>query len=81
MFINQNGTDIYTKEAGDEFLHTERVVFIDKRDFEGPLYEQIEDAYEFVLKHINLGAEISGLVRTDAYEIPTEAIREAKGAL
>ena len=32
---------------------------------------------EFVLKHINLGAEINGLVRTDAYELPTEAIREA----
>lgn len=59
------------------FKGTERVVFIDKKDFEGPLYEQIEEAYEFVLKHINLGAEISGLVRTDAYELPTEAIREA----
>ena len=59
------------------FKGTERVVFIDKRDFEGPLYEQIEEAYEFVLKHINLGSEISGLVRTDAYELPTEAIREA----
>ncbi len=59
------------------FKGTERVVFIDKRDFEGPLYEQIEEAYEFVLKHINLGAEIRGLVREDAYELPTEAIREA----
>ena len=59
------------------FKGTERVVFIDKRDFEGSLYEQIEEAYEFVLKHINLGAEIRGLVRKDAYELPTEAIREA----
>ena len=59
------------------FKGTERVVFIDKRDFEGPLYEQIEEAYEFVLKHINLGAEIRGLVRKDAYELPPEAIREA----
>lgn len=57
--------------------HWFRQIFIDKRDFEGPLYEQVEDAYEFVLKHINLGAEISGLIRTDAYELPTEAIREA----
>lgn len=29
------------------------------------------------MKHINLGAEINGLVRTDTYELPTEAIREA----
>ncbi len=28
------------------FKGIERVVFIDKRDFEGPLYEQIEEAYE-----------------------------------
>lgn len=59
------------------FKGTERVVFIDKRDFDGPLYEQIEEAYAFVLKHINLGAEIKGLIRNEAYELPTEAIREA----
>ena len=59
------------------FKGTEGVVFIDKREFDGPLYEQIEEAYEFVLKHINLGAKINGLVRTDAYELPPEAIREA----
>lgn len=59
------------------FKGTERVVFIDKRDFDGPLYEQIEEAYDFVLKHINLGAEINGLVRNDSYELPTVAIREA----
>ena len=59
------------------FKGTERVVFIDQRDFEGPLYEQIEEAYVFALKNINLGAEIRGLVRKNAYELPTEVIREA----
>ena len=59
------------------FKGVERVNFIDKKDFGGPIYEQIESAYEFVLKHINLGAEINGLVRKDIYEIPPEAIREA----
>ena len=29
------------------------------------------------MKHINLGAEIKDLVRNEAYELPTEAIREA----
>lgn len=72
-----NNTFPFAKIQCALFKGTERVVFIDKREFEGPLYEQIEEAYEFVLKHINLGAEISGLVRTDAYELPTEAIREA----
>lgn len=72
-----NNTFPFAKIQCALFKGTERVVFIDKRDFHGPLYEQIEEAYEFVLKHINLGAEINGLVRTDAYELPTEAIREA----
>ena len=72
-----NNTFPFAKIQCALFKGTERVIFIDKRDFEGPLYEQIEEAYEFVLKHINLGAEINGLVRTDTYELPTEAIREA----
>jgi ATP-dependent DNA helicase RecG len=59
------------------FKGTERVVFIDKREFAGPLYEQIEEAYQFVLKHINLGAEISGLIRRDVYELPIGSIRES----
>lgn len=72
-----NNTFSFAKIQCALFKGTERVVFIDKRDFAGPLYEQIEEAYEFVLKHINLGAEINGLVRTDVYELPPEAIREA----
>jgi predicted HTH transcriptional regulator len=58
------------------FKGTDRVVFIDKREFDGPLYEQIEEAYNFVLKHINLGAEINGLLREDVYELPIKSIRE-----
>jgi predicted HTH transcriptional regulator len=58
------------------FKGADRVVFIDKREFDGPLYEQIEEAYNFVLKHINLGAEINGLLRQDVYELPIKSIRE-----
>lgn len=54
-----------------------RSVFIDKREFEGSLYSQIEEAYRFILKHINLGAEIDGIIRKDIYELPVKAIREA----
>jgi len=59
------------------FKGNERVVFIDKREFDGPVHEQIEEAYRFVLKHINLGAVINGLYREESYELPPEAIREA----
>ncbi len=59
------------------FKGTERVVFIDKKEFDGPLYKQVEDSYQFVLKHIHLSANIEGLIRKENYEIPTEALREA----
>ncbi len=58
------------------FKGTDRDIFIDKKEYTGPLYEQIEHAYQFVLRHINLGAKIEGIVRKDYYELPVGAIRE-----
>lgn len=59
------------------FKGENRAVFIDRREFDGSIYGQIEEAYQFVLKHINLGATIDGIVRKDRYELPPESIREA----
>ncbi len=53
-----------------------RAVFVDRREFSGELHEQIEQAYQFVLRNIHLGASFNGLYRQDEYEIPTDAIRE-----
>ena len=58
------------------FKGTDRTVFLDKREFDGPVYEQIEKAVDFVLRNIRLGATIEGLVRKEKYELPPEAIRE-----
>lgn len=52
-------------------------MFVDRREFDGPVYDQIEEAYQFVLKNINLGATIDGIVRKDRYELSPESIREA----
>ena len=49
---------------------------MDKRELEGPIYTQIEEAVDFVLRNIRLGATIDGLVRKERYELPPEAIRE-----
>ena len=49
---------------------------MDRREYGGPIWEQIEQAYQFVLRKIHLGAEFDGLYRQDVYEIPPEAIRE-----
>ena len=59
------------------FKGIDRDEFIDRKEFRGPLYQQIDNAYQFVLRHINKGTEINGIVRTDAYELPVRAIREA----
>lgn len=53
-----------------------RAVFVDRREYTGPIWEQIEEAFQFVLRNIHLGANIVGLYRQDVYEIPSDAIRE-----
>lgn len=58
------------------FKDNERIVFVDRREFRGPVQDVIEDAYQFVLRNIHLGAVIEGLYRQDVYEIPPAAIRE-----
>ncbi len=58
------------------FKGTDRVHFIDKKDFDGPLLGQIEGAYKFVLGHINMAVNIKGIVHDEVYELPTAALRE-----
>lgn len=58
------------------FKGTTRAVFVDKRDYEGPLWQQAEEALQFVLRNIHLGAKIEGLYRKDIYELPPDSIRE-----
>lgn len=72
-----NNTFRFAKIQCALFKGEDRAVFIDRREFTGPIYDQIEEAYQFVLKHINLGATIEGIVRKDKYELPPESIREA----
>ena len=58
------------------FKGTTKAVFVDRREYTGPLWEQIDEAFQFVLRNIHLGATIVGVYRQDIYEIPTDAIRE-----
>ena len=58
------------------FKGTDRRVFLDKREYDGPLYSQIDEAVNFVLRNIRLGAKIEGLLRREEYELPVDAIRE-----
>jgi len=66
----------FSKTQCAVFKGTERTVFLDKREYSGPIYEQIVQATDFVLRNIRLGVTIDGLVRKESYELPLEAIRE-----
>ena len=58
------------------FRGTERVDFLDKKEYDGPLCEQIDGAYKFVLNYLSMAVEIDGIVRKERYELPPKAIRE-----
>lgn len=58
------------------FKGTDRTVFLDRKEYHGPLFEEIDEAYSFVLRNIRMGAEIDGLYRKDIYELPITSIRE-----
>lgn len=66
----------FSKTQCAVFKGTDRSVFLDKREYTGSIYTQIEDAVGFVLRNIRLGAKIEGLIRKESYELPIEAIRE-----
>ena len=58
------------------FKGTSRAVFLDKKEYTGPLWQQVEDAHQFVLRNIRLGAKIKGVYRQDIFELPPDSIRE-----
>ena len=52
-------------------------VFLDRKEYEGDIFTQLEESENFIKNYISLRSEINGLQRTDQYEIPIEAIRES----
>ena len=58
------------------FKGKNRAVFVDKREYTGPLWQQIEDTFQFALRNIHLCARIEGIYRQDIYELPPDSIRE-----
>ena len=58
------------------FKGTTRAYFVDRREFGGPLQEQVEDAYRYVMEKINMGMWIDGIYRQDVYELPADGVRE-----
>ncbi len=59
------------------FKGTNRVDIIDRKDVQGDLWTQYQEAMIFLKRHLSVRTEIKGLDRKDYYEIPLEALREA----
>lgn len=76
-YIFLTGQDVFlSKIQCGMFKGTTRAVFVDKRDYDGPVWRQIEEAHQFVLRNIHLGAKIEGVYRKDIYELPPDSLRE-----
>ena len=58
------------------FKGDSKAVFVDRREFTGPIYEQIEEAHKYILSKINMGCVFEGIQRRDLYELPPDALRE-----
>lgn len=53
-----------------------RAVLVDKREYSGPLWQQIDDSFQFILRNIHLDAKLERIYRKDIYELPPDSIRE-----
>ena len=72
-------TDNHLPEAKVQcgvFKGTKRDIFIDKKEYGGAIYDQIDNAFDFVKRNIRMGATVDGLYRQEEYEIPIKSVRE-----
>lgn len=58
------------------FKGKDRAYFVDRREFEGSILDQMEAAFQYVLEKINRGMRIQGMYRQDRYELPVDSVRE-----
>ena len=45
------------------FKGKDRAYFVDRREFDGPIQNQVDMAYQYVLEKINMGMQIHGIYR------------------
>jgi ATP-dependent DNA helicase RecG len=59
------------------FKGVSKDIFIDKKEFDSNLFENLENTLKFLQNHLNLSAQVEGLQLKEELEIPLLAIREA----
>jgi len=59
------------------FVGTRSIEFLDEKTFCGDLFQQVEETYEFALRHISKAIEVRDkLQREERWEYPRAAVRE-----
>jgi ATP-dependent DNA helicase RecG len=60
------------------FADSKAIDFLDIKDVEGTIIQQVPEVLNFIRRHINISVKISGKPeREEIWEIPTDALREA----
>jgi len=59
------------------FKGADVISYLDRRDLRGPLYQLVDDAEQFIYRHMKIGRRIEGFVGVEYREYPHEAVREA----
>ena len=67
----------YAKIECARFKGTTADVFLDQATIEGPVFSTVEPTIAFIKRNIALGSTIGEVYRTDTWEYPLDALREA----
>lgn len=59
------------------FKNKKKEEFIDMKDYNSNLFENLENVMMFLKNHLRIGAKIKGLLREEKWEIPLDALRES----
>jgi ATP-dependent DNA helicase RecG len=86
-FLNNAGLLFFSQQLSPHLFYAtitcalykgiEKVIILDKKDYESDLISNIEDTILFLKKHLNLRYEITSVRRKEILEIPEVALREA----
>ncbi len=66
-----------TEVACVRFKGTDVISYVDRRDLHGPLYQLVDDAEQFIYRHMKIGRRIEGFAGVEYREYPQAAVREA----
>lgn len=77
ILLTDNKFFDYARIKCARFKGTDTSEFMDQKEFNSPLYEQVENCMTFAKSYISKSGKITELQRIDEYEIPLVVIREA----